>query len=287
MTRHADSNVDKVADDPFVAVYQREKPAFGDAPSAELVAYLDEHPLTGHALDLGAGPGRNALALAQRGLHVTAIDRSRIGIQRLERAAESRGVADRISAIVADFRTLTWATHRYTVIVAATALDHVPQRDGLILLPVLRQCLQPGGVIFIEVHTTDDPGFTGIGPASECAAAIAHYFAPGELLELAAPHFRIIQYDERSEWDDTHGSRHLHGKAILLGVKGTERAGPWVLDYARSGATLTAPAEALPSSQTRAIPPLVSGRSSSTASTMRRPSTNATIRLSRTSSCRA
>jgi len=46
----------------------------------------------GRALDLGAGEGRNAIWLGERGWRVTAVDFSGVGLQKARRLAEARGV---------------------------------------------------------------------------------------------------------------------------------------------------------------------------------------------------
>ncbi|MGI4895479.1 MAG: class I SAM-dependent methyltransferase [Janthinobacterium lividum] len=56
-------------------------PFFEDKPNKNLVPYLDRGLVpVGRALDLGCGPGRNALHLAGRGFKVGAIDLSRRAI---------------------------------------------------------------------------------------------------------------------------------------------------------------------------------------------------------------
>ena len=56
----------------------------------------------GRGLDLGAGEGRNAIWLAQRGWTVTASDFSRVGLDKGARIADRAGVADRIAWVLAD-----------------------------------------------------------------------------------------------------------------------------------------------------------------------------------------
>src|ERR1039457_818433 len=59
----------------------------------------------GRALDLGAGEGRNAIWLAERGWRVTAVDFSAIGLQKARRLAEARGVE--VNWTEADLRSYT------------------------------------------------------------------------------------------------------------------------------------------------------------------------------------
>ncbi|MFI8522148.1 class I SAM-dependent methyltransferase [Streptomyces sp. NPDC085481] len=57
----------------------RPVPFFVPKPDENLVGYLDDglvDPAAGRALDLGCGPGRNALFLAERGFEVDAVDLS-------------------------------------------------------------------------------------------------------------------------------------------------------------------------------------------------------------------
>ncbi len=208
----------------FDELYQREGAAYGTAPSPELVAFFDQCPLMGEALDLGAGHGRDALALARRGLTVTAIDSSSEGIARLRKAAEEEGLGERIDAQVRDVRDLQWSTNAYRAIVAATVLDHLPREDLDAVWNAMVSALSCPGMLFVEVHTTEDPaspvgaGAASDAPISESAVHVKHYFRPNELLTLVWPRLRVCRYEERREWDQTHGAPHKHGKASLIAV---------------------------------------------------------------------
>ena len=57
----------------------------------------------GTALDLGAGEGRNAVWLAQRGWQVTAVDFSAVGLAKAAQLADAAGVT--LTAICADVGT--------------------------------------------------------------------------------------------------------------------------------------------------------------------------------------
>ena len=206
------------ADELFDTAYEREVEVFGAAPSGPLMQYVTTAAMTGAALDIGAGLGRNALALASAGFRVTAVDRSRSGVRRLAERAEHAGLGDRVDARAADIREMSLGTDQYDVIVAATVIDHMSLDDATALLPVLHEALRDDGAIYIDVLTTDDPGCSGVGQASEFVAAIEHYFAPNELPGLAARYWRIACYLEQREHDTTHGAPHDHVKAKLLGL---------------------------------------------------------------------
>jgi cyclopropane fatty-acyl-phospholipid synthase-like methyltransferase len=209
----------------FDEVYRRDDQTYGAEPSQELIRYVDQCLRGGgKALDLAAGLGRDSLALAERGLHVTAVDVAEEGLQHLAQEADKRGLTKRIDTVIDDITRYTYPPRTFTVIVATTAFDHIERAKCRAVLPKVAAALTDNGVLYAEVHTTEDPGSpTGFGrklnaPLSETAAAIAHYFEPNELLRLLAEHLRIIHYEERREWDHTHGRPHVHGKAIALAV---------------------------------------------------------------------
>ena len=72
-------------------------------PNRLLVAEVTGLP-AGRALDLGAGEGRNAVWLAEQGWQVTAVDYSRVGIDKGRALAAQRGVE--VDWVVAD--VLEW-----------------------------------------------------------------------------------------------------------------------------------------------------------------------------------
>lgn len=214
----------------FDRVYRDNPDTYGDAPSEWLVACVDQlYPSDVsrrrlRALDLAAGPGRDALALASRGIHVTAVDVSASGLSQLRESARARDLGERIDTRRGDMRAFNFGTARWDVIVATTAFDHVPRDDFAALLPKITRSLTPGGLLYVEVHTTEDPGSpTGLGPllglpASETADGVQHYFAPNELLHRLSEWLRVLRYEERREWDTTHGRPHAHGKARAIAL---------------------------------------------------------------------
>ncbi len=68
-------------DDPFFEPYDRDEIAYGAVPSSAVKAFLDQVGGAGPALDLGAGAGRDTIALANAGYDVTAVDLSQRGLE--------------------------------------------------------------------------------------------------------------------------------------------------------------------------------------------------------------
>ena len=218
----------KQSADPFFEPYDRDEIAYGATPSAPLAEYLKQINPIGNALDLGAGAGRDTIALANAGMNVTAVDLSERGLQRISHRAIQSGVGERVQTQVGDVRSIEIEPASYDGIVATTVLDHIPHRDAINLWTRITKALTNRGFLYVEVHSTEDPGCDQMpgrdsdAPVSETASAVVNYFTPNRLAQWATDPdagLRILRYEERLEWDYTHGPEHLHGKAVLLAVR--------------------------------------------------------------------
>ena len=99
----------------------------------------------GRALDLGAGEGRHALWLAEKGWQVTAVDFSAVGIDRGRREAESRGLA--VDWVVDD--VTTWHPPEGTAFdLVLVAYLHIPED----VFSRLGRWLTPGGALVVVGH---------------------------------------------------------------------------------------------------------------------------------------
>ncbi|OII65619.1 hypothetical protein BJP40_16450 [Streptomyces sp. CC53] len=74
-------------------------------PDLALLTPADDLP-PGRALDLGCGAGGNALALAERGWRVTAVDLAPRAIASTRASACARGLDDRVDLAIAGQRRL-------------------------------------------------------------------------------------------------------------------------------------------------------------------------------------
>lgn len=131
------------------AVSEPERPLFGAHPDAKVMAVargLDRQGADPRALDLGAGEGRNAFALAAAGFRVDAIELAGNLAQRLRERAAAEGVA--VHVIQADVNTAALEPATYQLIVASELLTHLRSAASLrSLLKKLADALAPGGCV--------------------------------------------------------------------------------------------------------------------------------------------
>ena len=170
------------------AVNRASPPSFTPSPIlAELDAVL---PRRGRALDLAGGFGRNALALARRGLDVTLADISPVGLD-LARAEASR-VGLQLTTVAVDLEECAPPEGPWDLIL----VFHYLHRPLFARYPTL---LAPGGLLVIahptranlERHSKPGPRFL---------------LDDGELPGLV-PSLEIVRYDEGWHDDGRHEAR--------------------------------------------------------------------------------
>lgn len=119
-------------------------------PPAKVVAMIPDVLPPGDALDLGAGDGRHALFLAQKGFTVKAVDLSEAGLEKLQKLSARQGTA--IETEAADLSQ--WSiTGEHDAIVATVVFQHLPTEQALRLLEEMRSHTRPGGVNAVTLFT--------------------------------------------------------------------------------------------------------------------------------------
>ncbi|SDY34520.1 class I SAM-dependent methyltransferase [Halopenitus persicus] len=153
-------------------------------PSPVLRRYLSAAP-DGRALDVATGTGRNALALAEAGYAVDAVDLARAGLETARGNAVDRGVNDRINWIQGDLSTYGLPDERYALVTVSffRCLDRFAD---------LTEAIAPGGYLFVEHHlrSTD--------PTPGGSSDPRYRLAANELLR-ASLGLTILHYDEGTE----------------------------------------------------------------------------------------
>jgi SAM-dependent methyltransferase len=128
---------------------------FGDATLAHGEDQV-EHVLTlsgvkgGAALDLGCGPGRHAVPLAQRGFRVTAVDLSAFHLEKAKARAAAVGVA--VEFVQADMRAFARPGAFDLAISLFTSLGYFEDdRDDQRVLQNLHASLKPGAPLVMDL----------------------------------------------------------------------------------------------------------------------------------------
>ena len=105
----------------------------------------------GRALDLAAGEGRNSVWLAERGWSVTAVDFSRVGLEKGRKLSAAHGVADgQVNWVVADLSEYEPARAAYDLALIAYLQVGAVLRDRV--LAGAAAALVPGGTLLVVGH---------------------------------------------------------------------------------------------------------------------------------------
>ncbi|MGW2238456.1 class I SAM-dependent methyltransferase [Streptomyces sp. NPDC001759] len=133
--------------DDFYADRSRPVPFFAAKPDENLVSYVDRGLVApGRALDLGCGPGRNALYLASLGFEVDAVDLSPVAVDWARERARETGAEVRFLCGDA-FALLDDGIHgRYDLVYDSGCFHHLPPHRRISYLALLDRCLAPGGL---------------------------------------------------------------------------------------------------------------------------------------------
>ena len=127
----------------------------------------------GRALDLGAGEGRTALWLAERGWQVTAVDFSDVGLEKGRQRAEVLGVSANVEWICADLMDFDPTGLTYDLVLLM--FIHLPPAERRRLLRLAAASLNPGGlVLVVGYHPTDEP-------AGDAGGRMPNRFTPDDI----------------------------------------------------------------------------------------------------------
>ena len=165
------------------------------APSAWVVEQAAALPPGSLVLDLAAGRGRHALALARLTHRVVAVDIAEAAMRSLL-ATRARVAGGAVCAVVADLGALPLRAGVADAVLVVNYLDRG-------LFPVLRALPRPGGRLIVETYTMEQRALAR-GPRDP-----AHLLRAGELAELVAP-LAIVARREGLVRDEA-GERYVAG----------------------------------------------------------------------------
>lgn len=145
--------------DGFYADRSSPVPFFAAKPDENLAAYLDAGLIApGRALDLGCGPGRNALFLASRGFAVDAVDLSAVAVAWAEDRAREAGAEVRFLCGDAFALPAAELSGPYDLVVDSGCFHHLPPHRRVSYLALLDRVLAPGGHLALSSFAAGESG---------------------------------------------------------------------------------------------------------------------------------
>jgi SAM-dependent methyltransferase len=188
-------------------VATRPPPLFGTEPDARVMALAREaaDPSTYRVLDIGAGTGRNALALARLGHPVDAVEMAPKFAEVMRSEAERQSLGVRV--IQSDvFTAMEGVRHEYQLMVLAEVVPDfrtTHELRGVFELAV--DCLAPGGYLVFNAFLAR-PGYTPDSTARElgqqCNTMI---FTRSEVTAAAAElPIELVADDSAYEYEKAH-----------------------------------------------------------------------------------
>ncbi|TYS18636.1 class I SAM-dependent methyltransferase [Rossellomorea vietnamensis] len=130
--------------DTFYKNREKQVPFFKDLPDENLVSYVKERVIkTGKVLELGCGPGRNAIFLAENGFLVDAVDSSQEALQWANERARSKGID--VNFIRENIFCLEYEAGTYDFVYDSGCFHHFPPHRRTSYLELIDRVLKPGG----------------------------------------------------------------------------------------------------------------------------------------------
>jgi 2-polyprenyl-3-methyl-5-hydroxy-6-metoxy-1,4-benzoquinol methylase len=183
--------------------FQSEDYIYGTEPNVFLAEMQKRLNITGNALAIAEGEGRNATFLAEQGMNVTTWDYAQSGLEKTKRLAEKRGVT--VETELVDLNEAQWEKDQWDELVCI--FGHFPKELREKTLHGIKESVKPGGYFVTEVYSVYQLPYKSGGPK-----VLELLYRPEEFLELFS-HWRIVHFFigevERHEGDFHNGLSHV------------------------------------------------------------------------------
>lgn len=155
-------------------------------------------------LDLGCGLGRNAMAFAQAGFHVTAVDLSSAAVSHAREWAQSLGLDVRTR--VCDFLQDAFTPQSFDIVLSFNVLYHTYREQVAQTIGNIRRWLKPQGIFYFTFPTRQDGQY---GEGLELAPHTyqiepghMHYYADEAALDELLDGFIVLSRGRREHHYD-------------------------------------------------------------------------------------
>lgn len=164
--------------------FQTHNYVYGTAPNVFIEEYHKKLNISGTALAIAEGEGRNAVYLAEQGMDVTTWDFAESGLAKTNRLAKERGVS--ISTELVDLKEAKWSKEQWDEIICV--FGHYPKEIRKKTLQGVKEAVKPGGYYISEVYSHNQIPYKSGGPQD-----LDFLYNPEEFLQTFSD-WRIIHF---------------------------------------------------------------------------------------------
>jgi tellurite methyltransferase len=210
------------------ALYQQDESVWGEKPDDLLREYAPQVAM-GQVLDLGMGEGRNALYFARLGYVVRGVDIAQTAIDHCLARAKALNLT--MQAEVGNIVDVVIEPNSLTLAISTMCLQFMKPSESTKVMQTIRDGLQPGGLVYLTMFSTDEPGYARLKQSSpeveprtfyrEAIQSYVHFFEHDEVLNQF-PDFRLLYCSRATKLDPGHPGApepHYHGIITYVGQK--------------------------------------------------------------------
>jgi len=200
-------------------MYDRKYSNKDEASPRSVVTYFVDKYLTQSkdCLDLGSGAGRHSRYIAEKGIDVTAIDLSEIGVEKTKEVLKD---FPNSKVLIGDIHNLPFKDGSFDSLVCNRVLDYNDDAGLEIAFAEIERVVKDGGIVLITVRSISQqpkPEEILIAENSEHAKSfkvadstqVQHYFTEQEIRALAKKH----NFDVEEIREDKHVNSENESKA--------------------------------------------------------------------------
>ncbi|KAA6452036.1 class I SAM-dependent methyltransferase [Bacillus swezeyi] len=164
--------------------FQGENYVYGTEPNIFLSDSQKKLQLSGSALAIAEGEGRNAVFLAEQGMNVTSWDYAESGLRKTKKLAEARDVV--VKTELADLNEVSWKKDQWDEVVCI--FGHFPKELRQKTLLGIKEAVKPGGFFVTEVYSIYQIPYKSGGPQES-----ELLYTPEEFLQTYSD-WRIVHF---------------------------------------------------------------------------------------------
>ncbi|MFC1716509.1 class I SAM-dependent methyltransferase [Candidatus Poribacteria bacterium] len=201
--------------DGYYSDRSRECPFFVNIPDENLDFYFgDGRMKRGRVLELGCGPGRNAIYLARQGCNVDAVDISSQAIQWAQERARDSGLE--INFVCQSVFDLQVETSTYDIVYDSGCFHHIPPHRRMSYIELVRNALKPDGLFGLVCFTLEGGfGLSDWEVYRQRRLGGGLGYSEERLWRTFERQFEILEFRRMKEMESDSG---LFGKAFLWAI---------------------------------------------------------------------